>query len=244
MYENNGLDPMFQEETRGMWNATGETLSGYTAKTFGWMGLGLLCTFAIAFASYFTGFVWYSIIQFPYLPFVLAIAEIIVVMVLSARLTQLSAGTATALFFAYSALNGLTFASLFLLYDVTTLVYVFGMTAVYFGALAAYGWFTKRDLSNLRSILFAGLMFLALYWIVSIFLPMGMFEKLICFVGLAVFLGYTAYDTQKIKRFYDAYRFDPEMAHKGAIFCALQLYLDFVNIFLYLLRLLGRRSSN
>lgn len=244
MYENNGLDPMFQEEAGGMWNVTGETLSGYTAKTFGWMGLGLLCTFAIAFASYFTGLVWYSLVRFPYLPFVLAIAEIVVVMVLSARLAHLSAGAATGLFFAYSALNGLTFASLFLLYDVTTLVYVFGMTAVYFGALAAYGWFTKRDLSNLRSILFAGLMFLLLYWVVSIFLPMGMFEKFICFVGLAVFLGYTAYDTQKIKRFYDAYRFNPEMAHKGAIFCALQLYLDFVNIFLYLLRLLGRRSSN
>ena len=123
-------------------------------------------------------------------------------------------------------MNGLTFASLFILYDVTTLVYVFGMTAVYFGALAAYGWFTKRDLSNLRSILFAGLMFLLLYWVVAIFLPMGMFEKFICFVGLAEFLGYTAYDTQKIRHFYDAYRLDAEMAHKGAIFCALQLYLD------------------
>ena len=78
----------------------------------------------------------------------------------------------------------------------------------------------------------------------AIFLPMGMFEKFICFVGLAVFLGYTAYDTQKIRHFYDAYRLDAEMAHKGAIFCALQLYLDFVNIFLYLLRLLGPRSSN
>ena len=179
MYENNGLDPMFQEENTAMWGATGETLSQYTAKTFGWMGLGLLCTFAIAFASYATGFVWYSIMQVPYLPFILAIAEIAVVMVLSARLARLSAGAATGLFFAYSALNGLTFASLFILYDVTTLVYVFGMTAVYFGALAAYGWFTKRDLSNLRSILFAGLMFLLLYWVVAIFLPMGMFEKFI-----------------------------------------------------------------
>lgn len=83
MYENNGLDPMFQEENNGMWGAASETLSRYTAKTFGWMGLGLLCTFAIAFASYATGFVWYSIIQVPYLPFILAIAEIVVVMVLS-----------------------------------------------------------------------------------------------------------------------------------------------------------------
>ena len=82
MYENNGLDPMFQEENNGMWGAASETLSRYTAKTFGWMGLGLLCTFAIAFASYATGFVWYSIIQVPYLPFILAIAEIVVVMVL------------------------------------------------------------------------------------------------------------------------------------------------------------------
>lgn len=177
MYENNGLDPMFQEENNGMWGAAGETLSHYTSKTFGWMGLGLLCTFAVAFASYVTGFVWYSIIQVPYLPFILAIAEIVVVMVLSARLTRLSAGAATGLFFAYSALNGLTFASLFILYDVTTLVYVFGMTAVYFGALAAYGWFTKRDLSNLRSVLFAGLMFLLLYWLVAISCPWGCLKR-------------------------------------------------------------------
>ena len=79
---------------------------------------------------------------------------------------------------------------------------------------------------------------------VAIFLPMGMFEKFICFVGLAVFLGYTAYDTQKIRHFYDAYRLDAEMAHKGAIFLRPAAVSDFVNIFLYLLRLLGRRSSN
>ena len=129
-------------------------------------------------------------------------------------------------FFVYAILNGFTFSTLFLVYDVATMVYVFGLTALYFGVLAAYGHFTKRDLTGLRSFLFAGLIFLALYWIIALFLPMAMFDKVVCFIGLAVFMGYTAYDTQMIKRYHAATLHDPDMAHKGAILCALQLYLD------------------
>ena len=107
------------------------------------------------------------------------LAEVITVIVLGARLHKLSAGGATALFFVYAILNGLTFSTLFLVYDVATMVYVFGLTALYFGVLAAYGYFTKRDLTGLRSFLFAGLLFLALYWVVSIFLPMAMYDKVV-----------------------------------------------------------------
>ena len=110
--------------------------------------------------------------------------------------------------------------------------------------LAAYGWFTKRDLSGLRPILTAGLIFLLVFWLISMFLPLSGFDRIICFVGLAVFMGLTAYDTQKIKQLHAAFEGDYEMSKTASIFAALQLYLDFINIFLYILRLLGRRSSS
>ena len=238
-----GNNSMFNEPGMEWMNGgAAESLSSYTTKTFGWMGLGLLATFVTAYAGYLTGITWLLCVSMPYLPFILAIAEVITVIVLGARLHKLSAGGATALFFVYAILNGLTFSTLFLVYDVATMVYVFGLTALYFGVLAAYGYFTKRDLTGLRSFLFAGLLFLALYWVVSIFLPMAMYDKVVCFIGLAVFMGYTAYDTQMIKRYHAATLTDPDMAHKGAILCALQLYLDFINMFLHILRLVARKK--
>ena len=219
-----------------------ETLTQYAAKTFLWMFMGLLATFAISLAFFLTGMyvVLYSV---PALPFILAIAELGVVIGLSAGLKKMSSGTARVLFFVYAVLNGLTFASLFAYYGVASTIYVFGFTALYFGALAAYGWITKRDLTSLRPILLIGLVFLLLFWVVSMFLNLSGMETIVCFIGLAIFMGYTAYDTQMIKRYYAAYAGNAELSAKTSVLCALQLYLDFVNLFLYLLRLLGRRSN-
>lgn len=237
------LDPMFYEKG-ALDGFAGEPLHVYTAKTFGWMFVGLLITFAtgIAFAQ---GGGLYLLLSFG-MPavFALAIAEIVVVMILSAKLTTLSIGAARGLFFLYAVLNGLTFASIFLVYDVSVLLLVFALTALYFGVLAAYGWLTKRDLSGLRPILTGGLIFLLVFWLLSMFLPLSGFDRIICFVGLAVFMGLTAYDVQKIKQLHAEFSYDYEMSKKASIFAALQLYLDFINIFLYILRLLGRRSNN
>ena len=148
------------------------------------------------------------------------------------------------MFFAYAILNGVTFSAVFFAYDVQILLSVFALTALYFGALAAYGWLTKRDLSGLGTILGFSVLFLLVFWVLSMFLPLGAFERIICFIGLAVFMGCTAYDTQRIKHLHAEYGEDYEMSKKASIFAALQLYLDFINIFLYILRLLGRRSSN
>lgn len=126
-----------------------------------------------------------------------------------------------------------------LTYDLGTLIFVFGLTAVYFGALAAYGYFTKRDLTHLRTFLLIGLIFLALYWLISLFLPMSGFDRIACFIGLVVFMGFTAYDTQKIKAFYYSMEPESEMGRKMSIISALELYLDFINLFLYILRLVG-----
>ena len=126
----------------------------------------------------------------------------------------------------------------------SALILCFLLTSVYFGALAAYGFFTKRDLSGLRTILISGALFLLVFWVLSLFIPgVMMFERIICMIGIAVFLGFTAYDTQKIRAFYNYYSASPDMLAKASIFSALQLYLDFINLFLYLLRFLGSRKN-
>lgn len=230
----NGLNFMAQDNR--------DTLSAYAAKTFLWMFLGLLSTFAVAFTFYASGAV--SILfTAPMLPFVLAIAEVVVVIALSARLQKMSVGAARGMFFLYAVLNGITFASLFAYYGVATLILVFGMTSLYFGALALYGWLTKRDLTSLRPILVGGLIFLLLFGLLSMFLRFTAMDTLMCFVGLAIFMGFTAYDTQKIKTYYNTYGGNAEMAGKTSIICALQLYLDFINLFLYLLRIFARNRD-
>ncbi|MEG2435225.1 MAG: Bax inhibitor-1/YccA family protein [Ruthenibacterium sp.] len=237
-HANNGTD----NGLRWM-DANVPTLGQYTVKTFGWMALGLLVTFGISIAFYTTGMV--SILyRIPALPFILAIVELVVVFVLSARIQKMSAHTATVLFFAYALLNGLTFSSLLYVYDAQSAIFVFGITALYFTALAAYGFFTKRDLTSLRPILFFGAVFLGIFWILSLFLHLSQFETIVCLVGLVIFMGYTAYDTQKIKAYYAIAANDGEMAAKGSILCALTLYLDFINMFLYILRLVGRRDDS
>lgn len=227
-----------------MEGTSAEPLNVYTTKTFGWMFLGLLVTFGTAIAFSAGGGLYYLLTLGMPAVFALCIAELVLVMVLSARLGKMSIAGARGLFFAYAILNGVTFSAVFFAYDVQILLSVFALTALYFGALAAYGWLTKRDLSGLGTILGFSVLFLLVFWVLSMFLPLGAFERIICFIGLAVFMGCTAYDTQRIKHLHAEYGEDYEMSKKASIFAALQLYLDFINIFLYILRLLGRRSSN
>lgn len=216
-----------------------ESIAAYTAKTFLWMFLGLMTTFAVALFGYATGTIVY-IFAIPYFHIILLVAELVVVMVLSARLQKLNVATARVLFFAYAVLNGIVFSVYFLIFTMLSLILVFAMTAVYFGGMAAYGYCTKTDLSRLRPILIGGLIFLIVFGLLSLFLPMGMMDRVVCLIGVGIFLAFTAYDTQKIRAYYQAYQGDQAMLERASIFSALQLYLDFVNLFLYLLRLLGR----
>ncbi|MCI8803115.1 MAG: Bax inhibitor-1/YccA family protein [Oscillibacter sp.] len=216
-----------------------ESIAAYTAKTFLWMFLGLMTTFAVALFGYATGTIVY-IFAIPYFHIILLAAELVVVLVLSARLQKLNVATARVLFFAYAVLNGIVFSVYFLIFTMLSLILVFAMTAVYFGGMAAYGYCTKTDLSRLRPILIGGLIFLIVFGLLSLFLPMGMMDRVVCLIGVGIFLAFTAYDTQKIRAYYQAYQGDQAMLERASIFSALQLYLDFVNLFLYLLRLLGR----
>lgn len=219
-----------------------EPLYAYTAKTFGWMFAGLLATFLTAVGGYMTGAIIY-VFYVPYGHFILLLAELATVVFLSARIQKLSVNAARTLFFVYAILNGITFSVYFLIFDLVSMVMVFGLTAVYFGLMAMIGYFTKTDLSRMRNFLFGGALFLAVFWVLSMFLNLSGFETIACLLGIVIFLGYTAYDTQKIKACYEYYGNDAAMASKASIFSALQLYLDFVNIFIYLLRILGKRKN-
>jgi hypothetical protein len=162
---------------------------------------------------------------------------------MASRVERLAVGTAKVLFIVFSALFGFTMSIYLLVYSVTSVIFAFLAAAVYFGALAAYGHFTQRDLSGLRPILLSGLLFLIVFAVLSMFIPgFQMADRIICLVGIAIFLGYTAYDTQKIRAYYHYYAGYPDMLDKASIFSALQLYLDFLNLFLYLLRFMGNKK--
>ncbi len=230
------------EFDRGYASSQGDTLGQYTAKTFLWMVLGLLVTFGVAVGGWVTGMAGHIIIMYPIVPLAALIATLVISVVMVRRLEKMAVGTAIALFVTFSALFGFTMSIYFYRYSLEILAFSFLLTAVYFGALAAYGYLTKRDLSGIRPILFSGLIFLIVFGLLSMFIPaLDMFDRVVCLIGIAVFLGYTAYDTQKIKAFYSYYAASPEMLAKASIFSALQLYLDFINLFLYLLRFLGNK---
>ena len=219
------------------------TLNQYVARTFLWMFAGLLVTFATAYLGYWTGALVY-VFFVPAIPVALLVAELVVVLVLSARIHKLRVGMARVLFLLYAVLNGVVFSTYFLIFEMSALIYVFALTAVYFGVFALYGRFTKRDLSGFGPFLIGGLIFLVIVGALSLFLPLGGLERIVCLIGIALFLGITAYDSQKTVRYYVAYQGDSAMLQRTSIYAALQLYLDFINLFLYLLRFFARNRSN
>ena len=232
------------EFDRGYTSVQGETLGQYTAKTFLWMVLGLLVTFGVAVGCWLTDATLYALYYIPYVHLIVLIATLVISFTMVRRLEKMAVGTAIVLFVLFSALFGFTLSIYLLAFHVTSVVLCFLLTAVYFGALASYGFLTKRDLSGLRTILFSGLIFLIIFGLLSMFIPgLQMFDRVVCLIGIALFLGYTAYDTQKIRAYYNYYSVSPDMLAKASIFSALQLYLDFINLFLYLLRFLGNRRS-
>ncbi len=219
-----------------------EPISVYTAKTFGWMFLGLMVTFLVALANYRYTTILEILAGIPYAIFALALIEVGVVVFLSARIHKLSIGAARGLFIFYAVLNGFVFSIYFLMYNVAALIVVFAATSLFFGIMAVAGYVTKADLSSLRGFLTGSLLFLIAFWVIGMFINLESFELIMCTFGIFIFLAYTAYDTQKIKAFHQIYAHDPVMAKKASIISALQLYLDFINLFIYLLRIVGKKK--
>jgi FtsH-binding integral membrane protein len=171
---------------------------------------------------------------------VLMLASFGLVMFISFRISHLEASTARLLFFVYAGLIGVALSTLFLAYTATSITRVFFITAASFGALSLYGYTTKRDLSAMGSFLFMGLIGLIIASVVNIFLASTALQFALSVVGVGVFAGLTAWDTQSIKEMYNAYD-DGTVVGRKAVMGALRLYLDFLNLFLSLLQLMGDR---
>ena len=170
-------------------------------------------------------------------PIVLLVLQVGVVLILSGRIQKLSTGTASLLFYLYSVLTGVTLSVILLVYTASSIAQTFFITAAVFAAMSIYGYFTSNDLSRFGSIMFMALIGLIVCSLVNIFVNSSTMDWIISFVGVLIFIGLTAWDTQKIKQM--TQYADQSMAGKIATLGALNLYLDFVNLFLYLLRFFG-----
>jgi hypothetical protein len=216
-----------------------EASTVFLAKVFNWMAAGLGLTGIVAYFTANTGLAM-AIIGSPIF-FVLIIAELGLVFYLSARVEKIQASTASSLFIGYSVLNGLTLSVIFLAYTSASIAGTFFITAGMFGAMAVYGLVTKRDLSGWGSFLFMGLIGIIIASIVNIFLNSSAMHWMISMIGVFIFTGLTAYDVQRIKKIGEdgIMTQGHEAIRKGSIMGALALYLDFINLFLMLLRFFG-----
>ena len=222
---------------------SGSAIATLLTGVYYWMtfalGISALCAWAVGTTPALTKLIF----QNPILTGVLIFAELGLVIAVSWGINKMSAATATALFAFYAALNGITLGTIFLIYSLPAITAAFATTAGTFAVMAVYGSVTKRDLSKFGSILFMGLLGLIIASIVNIFLRSSGLDWIITYAGVLIFVGLTAYDAQKIKHLYIAMGGDVETNKKIAVLGALTLYLDFVNLFLYLLRIFGGKRN-
>ncbi len=217
-----------------------EGLRTYMLSVYNYMASGLALTGVVAFFVANTPVLMNAVFGTP-LIWLVMFSPLIIVFMLSARIHKMSVVAAQATFWVFATLMGMSLASIFIVYTGTSIARVFFITAGVFGAMSLYGYTTKRDLTGWGSFLFMGLIGVIIASIVNIFLGSSMLYFAISVIGVLVFTGLTAYDTQKIKEMYvesDA----SAVATKKAIMGALRLYLDFINLFLMLLRLFGNRN--
>lgn len=207
-------------------------------KVFVWMFVGLLITFITGYVVSMNENMLYNIFSSGIQIFIY-IAEIILVIVLTRRINKMEEITAKILFCLYSFVSGLTFSVLFAYFQLGSIIYVFGLTALLFGLFAFLGATTKVDLSKFSTLLFMGLIGVIIATIVNYFLNSNGFGLIISWICIIVFMGITAYDMQKIKRLQQIIQNE----NKVAILGALELYLDFINIFIQLLKLFGKSKD-
>lgn len=222
------------ERERGLTNV----FSALMRKVYTWMTLALVITGVTAYGVassptllatiYNSGLIWGLII-----------AEFVLVFAISGAINKLSLSTATLLFIIYSVVNGATLSSIFVIYEPMVITKVFFITAGTFGAMALYGYTTKKDLTSIGKILFMALIGLIIASVVNMFLKSPGFDYILSYIGVAIFIGLTAWDSQKIKQMMQMQYDMSEGAQKLALLGALTLYLDFINLFLYLLRIFG-----
>jgi FtsH-binding integral membrane protein len=227
-------------------------LRSYMLRVYNYMTIGLVITGLVAYGAFaasvtqsggqITGLTQFGAVLYESpLRWIVMLAPLAFVLVLSFGINKLSVGAAQATFWAFAAVMGLSLSSIFAVYTDASIAKVFFITAATFGAMSLYGYTTKRDLTGIGNFLIMGLIGLIIASIVNIFLQSGPLDFAISAIGVLIFVGLTAYDTQKIKESYSESH-GADVLAKGAIMGALSLYLDFINLFMMLLRLFGNRE--
>lgn len=218
-------------------------VNAFMRRVYNWMAGGLALTGLVAWYTATTP----AILRLLFTPtgpsmlfWILAIGELALVFVISGAINRLGSAVAGGLFILYSALNGLTISFIFLLYTGQSIVSTFLVTAGTFAAVSIWGYTTKRDLTGWGSFLFMGLVGIIIASVVNIFLRSPMMMWIVTYLGVGIFVGLTAYDTQQLKNLAQG-GLDEDAASKASILGALKLYLDFINLFLLLLRIFGSR---
>jgi FtsH-binding integral membrane protein len=219
-----------------------EGLRQYMLRVYNFMASGLALTGVVAYLVAMSPTALGVVYGNPILTWVVLLAPLGFVLFLSARIQHMSAATAQGVFWAYSAVMGLSLASIFLVYGGASIARVFFITASLFAAMSLYGYTTRRDLTGLGSFLFMGLIGVVIASLVNLFVGWAPLQFAISVIGVLVFTGLTAYDTQSIKELY-LESDSGEIASKKAVMGALRLYLDFVNLFLLLLRFMGQQRQ-
>lgn len=212
----------------------------YFSRTYGMMALGLGVTFLTAMATaVFAPWMAYNTM----LTILLCIAELVLVVVFSRSIMTASYSTVRAMFLGYACLTGVTLSSVFMTFDVSTIFLSFLSTAIGFGSMALFGMRTERDLSGWGGALMGGLVGILVMSLVGIFLHIPQLDLFVCVFGVLVFMGLTAYDNQKLSIMFDRAG-GSEMADRYAVYAALSLYLDFINLFIRMLELMSRYSNS
>ena len=240
------IDIMTQEELTRMINEQeGRVSLAFPAlmrKVYVWMTLALVITGITAYIVSHNESIIMTMMTTPALMWGLIIAELALVFVISGMIQRLSLTVGTLLFVVYSALNGLTLAPILMIYTGASVAKVFFITAGTFAAMAFVGYTTKKDLSSLGRLLFMALIGLIIATVVNLFMKSSGLEMILSYLGVAIFVGLTAWDTQKIKLMLAQCPEPTEEAQKLALLGSLSLYLDFINLFIYLLRIFGSRE--
>jgi len=222
-----------------------EGLRSYLLKVYNYMGMALVLTGVAAYATYSlaaTSPAFQQLIYVSPLKWVIMFAPLALVFFLSFRINSMSVAAAQLTFWIYAALVGVSLSSIFIVFTGASITQTFFITAAAFGALSLYGYTTKRDLSGMGSFMMMGLFGLIIAMIVNLFLQSSAMQWAISVIGVLIFAGLTAWDTQKIKNMYDVVAQDETMMGRSAIMGALTLYLDFLNMFMFLLQFLGNRE--
>mgnify|MGYP001329885800 FL=1 len=220
-------------------------VNDYVRSVYNWMGIGLALTGFMAYFVSNSESLLRLVFGNPLVLIVLVVAELGLVFAIAGMVNRMSAGTATALFVIYSALNGVTLSWVFLVFVRASIVSTFFICAATFVACSIYGWTTQRDLTSWGGFLMMGLFGIIIASVVNAFIQSSSMGMIISYIGVFVFVGLTAYDTQKIKNMAmtQPANLDGGVIRKGAILGALSLYLDFINLFLMLLSLFGQRRD-